>query len=47
MYGEATEAYKESLRNNPADNGTRYNLPLCKRLKKKQKQKEGCDKDRI
>ena len=41
MYGEAIEAYKESLRNNPADNETRYNLALCKRLQKKQKQNGG------
>ena len=34
MYGEAVEAYKESLRNNPSDNETRYNLELCKRQKK-------------
>ncbi len=38
MYGEAIEAYKESLRNNPSDNETRYNLALCQRLQKKQKQ---------
>lgn len=36
MYGEAIEAYKESLRNNPQDNETRYNLALCQRLAKKQ-----------
>jgi tetratricopeptide (TPR) repeat protein len=47
MYGEAIEAYKESLRNNPQDHETRYNLALCKRLGKKQpnddngKNKEG------
>lgn len=35
MYGEAIEAYKESLRNNPSDNETRYNLALCQRLQKK------------
>ncbi len=47
MYGEAIEAYKESLRNNPADNETRYNLALCKRLQKKQKQNGGGgDKDK-
>lgn len=34
MYGEAIEAYKESLRNNPGDNETRYNLALCQRLQK-------------
>ena len=36
MYGEAIEAYKESLRNNPDDHETRYNLALCKRLLKDQ-----------
>lgn len=38
MYREAVEAYKESLRNNPSDNETRYNLALCKRQQKKDKQ---------
>lgn len=38
MFGEAIEAYKESLRNNPNDNETRYNLALCMRQQKKQKQ---------
>lgn len=37
MFGEAIEAYKESLRNNPNDNETRYNLALCMRQQKKQK----------
>lgn len=41
MYGEAIEAYKESLRNNPNDNETRYNLALCKRQQKNQKQNGG------
>lgn len=41
MYGEAIEAYKESLRNNPSDNETRYNLALCQWLQKKQKQNGG------
>lgn len=36
MFGEAIEAYKESLRNNPDDNETRYNLALCKRQQKNQ-----------
>jgi len=36
MYSEAIEAYKESLRNNPNDNETRYNLALCKRQQKNQ-----------
>ena len=34
LYGDAINAYKESLRNNPADNETRYNLALCQRLNK-------------
>ena len=41
MYGEAIEAYKESLRSNPDDNETRYNLALCKRQQKKQNQNGG------
>ncbi len=36
MYGEAINAYKEALRNNPNDNETRYNLALCKKLLKNQ-----------
>ena len=36
MYGEAIEAYKQSLRLNPSDNESRYNLELCKKLKKEQ-----------
>lgn len=36
LYAEAIEAYKESLRHNPNDNATRYNLALCKHLAKKQ-----------
>jgi len=41
MFAEAIEAYKESLRNNPANNETRYNLALCKRQQKKQQQNGG------
>lgn len=37
LFSEAIEAYKESLRNNPSDNKTRYNLELCKRQLKNQK----------
>ena len=37
LYSQAIEAYKESLRNNPSDNQTRYNLALCKRQMKNQK----------
>ena len=40
MFGEAIEAYKESLRNNPTDNETRYNLELCKRQQKQQQQNQ-------
>lgn len=39
MYGEAIKAYEQSLRNNPKDNETRYNLALCKKLQKQQKNK--------
>ena len=42
MFAEAIKAYEESLRNNPADNETRYNLALCKR---KQKQQQGGGQD--
>lgn len=44
LYGEAIEAYKESLRNNPKDNETRYNLALCKRQQKNQN-KDNKNKD--
>lgn len=37
LYGEAIEAYRESLRSNPKDNETRYNLILCMRQQKQQK----------
>ena len=40
LYGDAINAYKESLRNNPSDNETRYNLALCKRLNKQQQNKQ-------
>lgn len=38
MFGEAIEAYKEALRNNPNDDDSRYNLELCKRQQKQQNQ---------
>ena len=41
MYGDAIKAYEESLRNNPADDQTRYNLALCKHLQKKQPNQNG------
>ena len=40
MYGEAIEAYKQSLRLNPADDETRYNLQLCKHMQKQQQQNQ-------
>lgn len=40
MYDDAIEAYKNSLRLNPNDDETRYNLVLCKHLKKKQNDKQ-------
>ena len=40
LYGDAIKAYKESLRNNPSDDETRYNLALCKRLEKKEDNKK-------
>ena len=55
MYGDAINAYKEALRNNPEDNETRYNLALCKKLLKNQpkdknkqnnKQKDKKNKDK-
>ena len=39
MYDDAIEAYKNALRMNPNDDETRYNLVLCKHLKKKQDDK--------
>lgn len=53
MYPDAIKAYSESLRNNPSDNETRYNLVLCKKLQKdnkqndKNKQQNQSDKTRI
>ena len=37
---KAIKAYEESLRNNPSDDETRYNLALCKRLQKNQKKNQ-------
>lgn len=43
-YSEAVEAYKQSLRNNPNDEETRYNLALAKKmLEEEQKQGGGGD----
>lgn len=40
MYGDAIKAYEQALRNNPKDDETRYNLALCKKLQKKQGNKD-------
>lgn len=42
-YKRAIEAYKESLRNNPKDHETRYNLALCQKMLKDQEQQGGND----
>lgn len=39
MYEDAIKAYEQSLRNNPKDNETRYNLALCKKMQKDNKNK--------
>lgn len=46
LYPQAIEAYKESLRNNPTDDETRYNLALCKRLNKQQQQQNQNQKNK-
>ena len=45
MYDEAIEAYKQSLRLDPRSDETRYNLELCKYLKKKQEQNQDQNKN--
>lgn len=40
MYGEAIKAYQQSLRDNPSDDETRYNLALCKQQNKNQQQNQ-------
>lgn len=39
-YAKAVEAYKQSLRNNPKDNETRYNLALAQKMLKDQQQEQ-------
>lgn len=39
-YAKAVDAYKMSLRNNPADNETRYNLALAQKMLKDQQQNQ-------
>ncbi|WP_300701355.1 tetratricopeptide repeat protein [Bacteroides sp.] len=46
-YAKAVEAYKQSLRNNPKDNETRYNLALAqKMLKDQQNQDQNQDQNK-
>ncbi|MFV0565932.1 MAG: tetratricopeptide repeat protein [Flavobacteriaceae bacterium] len=42
---EAVDAYKNALRNNPADNETRYNLGLAKQCAEQQKDQNQDDKN--
>ncbi|MBR2301444.1 MAG: tetratricopeptide repeat protein [Bacteroidaceae bacterium] len=44
-YAKAVEAYKQSLRNNPHDHNTRYNLALAMEQLKKQQQEQQQNKD--
>ena len=46
MDGEASEAYKNSLRLNPKDDATRYNLELCKRQQRNQKNQDKQDQNK-
>lgn len=46
MYDDAIKAYQQSLRNNPKDDETRYNLALCKSQQKKQDNKKKDDNDK-
>lgn len=39
-YAKAVEAYKQSLRNNPKDDETRYNLALAQKMLKDQQQQQ-------
>lgn len=44
-YQKAVEAYKEALRNDPADEETRYNLALAKEMLKKEQEEQKQDED--
>ena len=46
MYGEAIRAYEQSLRLNPSDDETRYNLALCKQLNKNNPQQDKNQQDK-
>ena len=43
MYGDAIKADQQSLRDNPSDDETRYNLALCKHLNKNNQQNQNKD----
>ena len=45
QYAQAIGCYENALRCNPQDNATRYNLALCKKLLKNQKQNKQNDKN--
>lgn len=45
-YAKAIEAYKESLRNNPADDETRYNLALAQKMQDEQPQDQQQEQDK-
>lgn len=45
-YSQAVEAYKNALRNNPADEETRYNYALAKQYQKNNPDKDDKDKDK-
>lgn len=40
QYPQSVEAYKEALRNNPADHETRYNLAMAMHMNKQQQQEQ-------
>ena len=44
-YAKAVEAYKESLRNNPKDDETRYNLALAQKQLQDQQQNQDQNQD--
>ena len=46
MYDEAVRAYEQSLRLNPSDDETRYNLALCKQLNKNNPQQDKNQQDK-
>ncbi|MGE0560503.1 MAG: tetratricopeptide repeat protein [Flavobacteriales bacterium] len=45
-YQESVNAYKQSLKINPADNETRYNLAYAKKMLQQQQEQENKDKDK-